>query len=159
MNKKGFTIYELVISFALAFAILLVIFNTSISLNKKLSQLYVKNKLSSKQIILNKKLGNDFTNKTISNILKENNKCTITYSDGSEIVVIANNADGNKHVLVGDEKIVFDEEVDINTDITCDYIELEDTYFDAPKYYQLKIPITYSSEKTDYGIDLFNFNT
>ena len=151
MKKNGFTIYELVISFALAFAVLLVIFNTSISLNKKLSELYVKNKITSKQIILNKKLGNDFTNKIISTIEKsaDSKTCTITYDDSTSVIVTANNDKDNKYVSINNEKISFDNNIKIDiSNIICEK---------NSAYDNIKIPIKYKGDQIDYGINLYNY--
>ena len=147
MKKNGFMIYELVISFALAFAILLVIFNTSISLNRRLSDLYVKNKISSKQIILNKKIGNDFTNKEIQNIISTSNTCNITYSDNTTTNIEISNRTGNKYIMVGNEKILFDDNILIEAELNKEYKtidELEDAInktkipFDKSNYFVKK---------------------
>lgn len=151
MKKNGFMIYELVISFALAFAILLVIFNTSISLNRRLSDLYVKNKVSSKQIILNKKIGDSFTNKDIESINLNQNTCTVEYKDNTNTKITINNADNNKYIMVGNEKIIFDNNVNIEKIEECSYNE-------NFKFYTIKIPIKYNNNNDiDYGIELYNF--
>jgi len=149
MKKNGFTIYELVISFGLAFAILLVIFNTSISLNKRLSSLYVKNGVSSKQIILNKKIGMDFNSKVITSATPNNNNvCEITFEDGKTIKLEISNEKDNKFVSIthnsSTEKITFDNNVNIDTNMICEKNHI-------------KVPITHSDDKIDYGIDLYNF--
>ncbi len=152
MKKNGFMIYELVISFALAFAILLVIFNTSISLNRRLSDLYVKNKISSKQIILNEKIGDDFTNKEIQNIISTSNTCNITYSDNTTTNIEISNKTGNKYIMVGNEKILFDDNINIDMGkIECQKMNVVD------KIYTIKIPIKYDNDDIDYGIELYNF--
>lgn len=146
-KKNGFMMYELVISFALAFAILLVIFNTSISLSKKLSKLYIKNKISTKQIILNKELGTKFNSTKVSTVETITNGCKITYDGGDTVSVIY--SDNDKYIQVGDEKITFDEEVDILiSDIKCEK---------DPEKSHIKIPIKYVDDNIDYGIDLYNF--
>ena len=150
MKKNGFMIYELVISFALAFAILLVIFNTSISLSRRLSNLYVKNKVSTKQIILNKKIGNDFTNKNILSLTPGDNTCTVTYEDNSEIEITISNETDNKFVMVGNEKILYSNDMNIEGIEECSY----NKNFD---FYTIKIPIKYSNDDIDYGIELYNF--
>ena len=151
MKKNGFMIYELVISFALAFAILLVIFNTSISLNRRLSDLYVKNKVSSKQIILNKKIGDSFTNKDIESINLNQNTCTVEYKDNTNTKITINNADNNKYIMVGNEKIIFDNNVNIEKIEECSYNE-------NFKFYTIKIPIKYNNNDIDYGIELYNYD-
>lgn len=154
MKKNGFMVYELVISFALAFAILLVIFNTSISLNKKLSELYVKNKVSSKQVIINKKVGSDFTNKVINKIVKSGNDCSITFDDGKTLNIKVSNNKDDKYISIDNQKILFSNEVKIDTsNIKCNKSEYSLGYY----FSHLKIPITYGSDTIDYGIDLYNF--
>ena len=154
MKKNGFMIYELVISFALAFAILLVIFNTSISLNRRLSNLYVKNKVSTKQIILNKKIGNDFTNKNIRSLNLESNTCTVTYEDNSEMEITISNETDNKFVMVGNEKILYSNDVNIEGIEECG----QDVYWSYNRYI-IKIPIKYNNDDIDYGIELYNFKS
>lgn len=149
MKKNGFMIYELVISFALAFTILLVIFNTSISLNRRLSDLYVKNKISSKQIILNKKIGDDFTNKEIKSIASTSKTCNVTYSDDTTTNIAIENTDNNKYVMIGNEKIIFSNDVEIG--------EIKSCYKDSNGAYRIKIPIKINNDDIDYGIELYNF--
>ncbi len=154
MKKNGFMIYELVISFALAFAILLVIFNTSISLNRRLSNLYVKNKVSTKQIILNKKIGNDFTNKNILSLTPGDNTCTVTYEDNSEMEITISNETDNKFVMVGNEKILYSNDVNIEGIEECG----QDVFWSYYRYI-IKIPIKYNNDDIDYGIELYNFKS
>ena len=154
MKKNGFMIYELVISFALAFAILLVIFNTSISLNRRLSNLYVKNKVSTKQIILNKKIGNDFTNKNILSLTPGDNTCTVTYEDNSEMEITISNETDNKFVMVGNEKILYSNDVNIEGIEECG----QDVFWSYYRYI-IKIPIKYNNNDIDYGIELYNFKS
>ena len=159
MKKNGFMIYELVISFVLAFAILLVIFNTTLTLGQKLSHLYAKNKMTSKQIILNKKIGTDFMNMDIKSLSNcTSSPCTIVYkqNDTTEIsktLTKGKDSNGIPYIEYGAvdnlERITFDKEVEIDNPISSIQTGAGWTL------YQIKIPIYYRNDPTDYGIDLF----
>ena len=104
MNKKGYLLSELIISFGLSFVILLVIFNTIINLNKKLSDLFVENKANSQQIVFNRKIANDFVNNSVVSMKydSETSTCTIGYDIGEKILIIKED-----NVIYDNEKLMF----------------------------------------------------
>lgn len=144
MNKKGYLLSELIICFALSFVILIATFNTVISLNKKLSGLFVENKASSHQIIFNRKIADDFSSKVVTGMDdSETNKCKITYSDetNGELII------GADYIEYNGEQISIPKEMKIGTSITCGKVG---------NLYKVKVPIKYLKQKKDYGIELYN---
>ena len=153
MNKRGYLLSELIISFALSFIILITIFNTTITLNQKLSDLYVENKAISQQIIFNRKIGNDFASKTVTDMDgSDPGTCKITYSDGVKTLEFSNKSGSNKaYIEYDDEKINIPDNMKIGDDkITCEIIN---------GIAKLKVPITYSRKDKDYGIELYNLSS
>ena len=88
MKKNGYLLSELIICFALSFVILIIIFNTTITLNKKLNLLFIENKAASSQIVLNSKVGADFSTKTVQQMTPTiddlgYDTCEIRYTDNT----------------------------------------------------------------------------
>ena len=69
MNKKGFTLVELITSFALASVIMIFIFNIVVLLKNNYISKSVRTDLMIKQSLLSQKLNEDFTNNNIKNIV------------------------------------------------------------------------------------------
>ena len=150
MNKKGYLLSELIICFALSFIILITTFNTVISLNKKLADLFVENKASSHQIIFNRKIGDDFSSKVVTNLKYVENEdstktCEITYNDGVKNLVI-----GANYIEYNDEQIAIPKEMKIGDNIVCGNVN---------NLYKIKVPIKYLKQKKDYGIELYNLGS
>jgi len=155
MNKKGYLLSELIISFSLSFVILLLVFNTTITLNKKLSNLYVENKAVSQQIILNKKIGNDFSIKTVTKVEKVSDitnykEYRISYNEGSTKILKIDS--DNNYIEYNDEKINLPDNMTI--DIMNSGITSED--ISGIKLIKLIVPIKYTKIDREYGIELYN---
>ena len=148
MNKRGYLLSELIICFALSFVILIVIFNTTINLNQKLNDLFVENKANSQQIIFNRKIGNDFSTKTVTGMSfdETSRTCTITYSTGPIDLVVT-----DEYIVYNNEKISIPNNMKIESVVTCK--------IDDNGIAKLKIPIKYAKQKKDYGIELYSINT
>lgn len=174
MKKNGYMIYELVISFSLAFAVLFIIFNTTLNLNGRLSNLYVKNKVTSMQVLFNKKIGDDFAVYNIDNIIKDGS-CTgdiycyiINYINkdryGNIVETITKKLNistekDNYYIEYGIdsnlERTKLDEDVsiDINEEIFTTNDLIESTPYN--KILKLNIPMKYLEEEKNYGIELY----
>lgn len=146
MNKKGYLLSELIISFALSFIILIIIFNTTINLNQKLSDLFVESKASSQQLVFNRKIANDFTTKTVKSLLKNDKTCIITFDNDTEKKLIV----GTDNIVYNGEQINIQKKMKISDTITC---EIENGIA------KIKVPIKYSRKDKDYGIELYNLST
>ena len=86
MNKKGFTLVELITSFALASVIMIFIFNIVVILKQNYISKSVRTDLMIKQSLLSQKMNEDFTNNNIKNIATCDSvkKCyDITFADES----------------------------------------------------------------------------
>lgn len=146
VNKKGYLLSELIVSFSLSFIILIVIFNTTITLNKKLSELYIDNKATSNQMIFNRKIGRDFSTNTVT---------AMTYTEGTKTCAITYNNSNTKNLIVTNTYIEYNnEQIDIpenmkvdNNNIICEIDNGIAT---------LMVPIKYSMIKKNYGIELYD---
>lgn len=160
MKKNGFLLNELLISFALSFIILLAIFNTTISLNQRLSDLYVENKASSQQIIFNRKIALDFANNELSKIEMNANKVfTLTYKNSDTTTMEFKNENNINYIKINDERINLDKKMtfkvpeSINEIFTCTNLE------EGRSLVSIKLPIKYLRKTNDYGIELYNITT
>ena len=99
MNNKGFLLNELLICSAISFIILLAIFNTTISLNKKLSNLYLETKASTQQILFNKKVAVYFANDELNKIEhNSSNHYIFTFSNEKQMSLEYSNVD--KYIIM-----------------------------------------------------------
>lgn len=146
MNKKGYLLSELIISFALSFIILIIIFNTTISLNQKLSDLFVENTASSQQFIFNRKIGNDFTTKTVAKMELTDKICTITFTDNTSRELIV----ATDYITYNNERIDIPDKMKIGDTFTC---KIESGIA------KLIVPIKYSRQAKNYGIELYNLSS
>jgi len=149
MNKKGYLLSELIISFGLSFVILLVIFNTTINLNKKLSDLFVENKANSQQIVFNRKIANDFVNNSVVSMKydSETSTCTIGYDIGEKILIIKED-----NVIYDNEKINVSSNMKISSDnVTCE--------INGDGIAVLKVPIKHPKQTKNFGIELYNLSS
>ncbi len=146
MNKRGYLLSELIISFALSFIILITIFNTTINLNQKLSDLFVENKAASQQFVFNRKIGNDFTTKTVDSMVLSDKTCTIKFTDNTERVLSVS----TDSITYNNEQIDIPDKMKISDTITC---EIKNGIA------KVKVPIKYSRQAKDYGIELYNLSS
>ncbi|MBE6153147.1 MAG: hypothetical protein E7166_02815 [Firmicutes bacterium] len=145
MNKKGYLLSELIISFSLSFVILIVIFNTTITLNKKLSNLYVDNKGVSQQIIFNKKIGEDFINRQVSKMTYDGttNTCTIEFGTITNTLVVT-----DEYIEYNKERIDISEKMKVDKNgIIC---AIDNGIA------KVKVPIKYIKDNKEYGIELYD---
>ena len=81
MNKKGFTVVELIVSFALTMLVVTFLFEMIISLKDIYVESGIKSQLLNKQAIISSKVNNDFKNKTIKIALKCGSGCLNFFFD------------------------------------------------------------------------------
>ena len=157
-KKNGFLLTELLISFSLSFIILLVIFNTTISLSQKLSDLYIENKAYSQQIVLNRKIADDMAFNKITNIGVANNrhKITITYDGIENPRVLEIDSGSNPSITYNGEKIQLDSK-NMRIDTTESQYPII-SYITSGRdcLVRLNIPIYYIRNNKNFGIELFN---
>ena len=156
-KKNGFLLTELLISFSLSFVILIVIFNTTISLNQKLSDLFVENKAYSQQIVFNRKIADDMAFQKVTGITETNTGTTIktiniSYENGvtKELTI---NYENEPSITYNGEKILINSNMKINfveKAITCNQI-------DGKFLLKLNVPIYYVRQNKNFGIELYSF--
>lgn len=86
LNNKGFTVVELLVSFALTMLVMGFLFEVVVSLKSLYNKTEIQTELLNKQGLISKILNEDFDNKTIDNFAPcdiQNNCYNITYTDGT----------------------------------------------------------------------------
>ncbi len=155
MNNKGFLLNELLICSALSFIIIIAIFNSTISLNQRLNNLYIENKALSKQIILNRKIAYNYSNYELNSLSKSNNKYTLKFDKNrtttievaANAIYVNNTDDENNKEMIS---------LDQNMKITSTSTIFNCVTINNKSLVSLKIPITYTGSNNKYGIELYN---
>ena len=154
-KKNGFLLTELLITFSLSFIILLVIFNTTISLSQRLSDLFVENKAYSQQIVFNRKIADDMAFNKISSIKEsvDGNKRTveILYDNGVRKSLIIDSDRDEPSITYGKEKVKLADNMKIKNQNT-----LSCTPIDGKYLLELNVPISYIRNTKNFGIELYN---
>lgn len=89
MNKKGFTVVELTVSFSLVSIIAIMLFNLIFSLKELYVSGDIKTSLLNKQAIMDKKIYEDLNSRDLKSITACGVSClTLTYADGSSNLLI-----------------------------------------------------------------------
>ena len=156
MNKKGFTVVELLTTFVLITIVVSLLIMISTSLSKMYTTSSTKTELIYKQSVISKKLNEAFLLKSIVRIDRCGTNCvTLTYSDYTTTRIEIDDAlihigkdtyDIVKHSTIGDVRIEL-----IYSPVTHGY--KYDTILN------IKIPISYKNLDDDYGINLvYQFN-
>ena len=84
MNKKGFTVVELIVSITLTFVIVSLLFQVLLALRDVYVSSGVRTQLLNKQTLMSSKLNEDLYGKSLSSVLKCGRNClNFIYSDGS----------------------------------------------------------------------------
>lgn len=164
MNKKGFTVVEMVTSFALAAIIITLFFSVVLTIKKIYTSSAVKTELLIEQANLSKKM---------NQIIKDNNVSSyeICTDENYDVCYEFNHIDGTIYKLLIntiENKITFDNytyKLDANSSIGNIEVSVEtvaevaDTYNNSFLY--IKIPIENSNlENEDFGINLvYPFNS
>ena len=85
MNKKGFTIVELIVSFSLAAMIGFFLLRITMVIKDLYTDSYVKTNIMSKQNIMTERMYDDFLYNDVKVVLKCGNNCLrFIFSDNSE---------------------------------------------------------------------------
>ena len=159
MNKKGFTVVELIVSITLTFVIVSLLFQVLLSLRDVYVSSGVRTQLLNKQTIISSKLNEDLYNKDLVTVLKCGRNClNFVYMDGTSsrlVIDVSNNIFryGNYSTeLVSGSRF---RDVDIRVEKTAD---IPDSKKDSVLIMQ--IPIMHNLFEESYGVNvLFPFNS
>jgi type II secretory pathway pseudopilin PulG len=92
MNKKGFTVIELIVSFSLTTIVILLLFQMLLTLRDFYVESAFKSQLANRQALLSSKINNDFKNKEIKIALKCGDYClTFIFEDNTSKKLIVDN--------------------------------------------------------------------
>ncbi len=156
MNKKGFTVVELLTTFVLISIVATLLISLSISLSKMYENTSTKTQLYYKQSIISKDLNESFLLKSVSQITNCGDKCLmVVYTDGS-----------SKRIQIENTVITIGDNVyDIVKNSTIGNVNIDLIYSPLPQSYKadtilnIKIPITYKGGDSDFGINfVYQFN-
>ena len=153
MNKKGFTVIELLASFSIAMTILIVLFNVVIMMKDNIADINTKSNMLVSKDNLAYNINKKFSEKDISSITicEDGVKCYLfTYSDDSTDKLVYNT-----------DSITFNNYTfDITSDITVSeptvtehYDSMNSTTYDG--YFTINIPIQF--DKKDYSIKAIKY--
>ena len=154
MNKRGFTVIELIVSFALTTLVVGLLFQMLLSLKEVYVASGFKSQMVNKQTLISSKINQDLNNKTLKIALKCGDNClNFIFEDGT-----------NKKLIVDDKNSTFSYG-DYSTKLVNGswfgdfYIRNEKIMgLDATSNYdsviEIKIPIGHSLLEEDYGINM-----
>lgn len=150
MNNKGMTLVELIMSFALASVIVVLLINVLLILK----DVYYNSSLKSELIITQSGLSNQINKKMISNNLLSYNNCgdncyDFTFTD--ETLQLNINKETNT-ITFGKTKYTYPPGVTIgDIEITK---ENYSTYIGNDSLFILRIPVEYNDMEEDFGINI-----
>ena len=159
MNKKGFTVVELIVSITLTFVIVSLLFQVLLSLRDVYVSSGVRTQLLNKQTLISTKINEDLYNRSLATVLKCGRNClNFIYQDGSNarmIVDTSNNifryGEYSTELVAGSRF----NNVDIRVEKTNDMPELN-----KDSVLIIKIPIMHNLFDVNYGVNvLFPFNS
>lgn len=158
MNKKGFTVVELLTTFVLITIVVSLLIVISTTLSRVYTSTSIKTELFYKQSVISKELNDSFLTKPITMISKctdSNNCIELSYSDlTTKKIRIDDNLihiDNNGYDIV-ENSIIGDVKFDII------YSPIAHPY-KPDAIFNLRIPITYKNIEGDFGINLvYQFN-
>ncbi len=153
LNKKGYMLYELLISFALASIVIINMFSIVVSLNKKMSQVYANNEIYKFKSLVYKKIAPDFYKYNIKNIVwnSSNQNLEITYDintgETKKLVV----SSGEKYISYNGDKTVAND-----LEIKLDKPKVKIITDNDTKILKLTIPLSYNNEQ--HNIEIYSVN-
>ncbi len=159
MNKKGFTVVELIVSVTLTFVIVSLLFQVLLSLRDVYVSSGIRTQLLNKQTIISSKINEDLYNKNLEAVLKCGRNClNFIYSDGSNARLVI---DVSNHIfsygdysteLVSGSRF---NDVDIRVEKTDGVSEAK-----LDSVLIVKVPINHNFFDTNYGVNiLYPFNS
>ena len=155
MNNKGFTLVELITTFAVASAIALVLFNVVLTIKN----IYSKTNIKTNLLINQANLSNQINSKSLSNQIVDINLCdlsthcyTITYSNGESYDLVIK----NKSITFGNYVYNLDDSssIDENNINFCKLIDSSVVDNTNNSILNIKIPIKNKTfENKDFGLN------
>lgn len=153
MNKKGFTVIELIVSFALTTLVVALLFQMLLSLKDIYVNSGVRTQMLNKQTIMSNKINSDFENKKITIALKCGYNClTFYFDDNTSKKLIIDTASST--FTYGDYVTKLADgssfgAVDVHTENVLNVgTGLNDSFI------TIKIPVKSSLLKEDYGVNI-----
>lgn len=158
MNKKGFTVVELTVSFSLVSIIAIMLFNLIFSLKELYVSGDIKTSLLNKQAIMDKKIYEDLNSRNLSSITACGVSClTFTYADGDS---------ANLLIDVGANTITYDNyTMKLNNGTSIEQVSFDTYSYQStnPKdnaVFHIDIPIKTTLLDDDFGIHIVKtYNT
>jgi hypothetical protein len=154
MNKKGFTVVELIVSFSLTMIVVALLFQMLLSLKDLYISSGFKSQLLNKQALMSSKINNDLKNKKIIIALKCGDNClNFFFDDNTNSKLIVD--DKNNIFSYGDytTKLVDGSKFG-NTIVRNEKINGLDPNTNYDSFIEIKIPINHVLLKEDYGVNM-----
>lgn len=159
MNKKGFTVVELTVSFSLVSIIAIMLFNLIFSLKDLYVSGDIKTSLLNKQAIMDKKIYEDLNSRDLRSITACGISClTFEYADGNSQLLIDV---GANTITYGNYTMKLNDGTNIGQ-VSFDVSQSTSSSTKDNAVFHLDIPITTSLLDDDFGIHIvktYNTNT
>lgn len=153
MNKKGFTVVELIVSFAITMIVVAFLFEMIITLKNVYVSSGIKSQLLTKQAIISNKINGDLKNKKIKIVLKCGTGClNFIFEDNSSTKLIIDQSNNlftyGKYTTKLIEGSSFGT-IDIHNETLVGIpADINDSFI------TIKVPITNNLLKEDYGLNI-----
>lgn len=173
MKKKGFTVVELVICFALISVVVVGMLSIALSYRKNASESKTRLELEEYKVNVTRKIQNDIINLGVDYVKYCDTAVTdcveIVFTDGtSKKIEVSSLEPGNRYIKYGGEKFKIEDDLegienptlkDVSTLLPLSGINVSVSFQNNSSTYKIDIPITHVAIEGEYGIHIVTNGT
>ena len=173
MKKKGFTVVELVICFALISVVVVGMLSIALSYRKNASESKTRLELEEYKVNVTRKIQNDIINLGVDYVKYCDTAVTdcveIVFTDGtSKKIEVSSLEPGNRYIKYGGEKFKIEDDLegienptlkDVSTLLPLSGINVSVAFQNNSSTYKIDIPITHTAIEGEYGIHIVTNGT
>ena len=173
MKKKGFTVVELVICFALISVVVVGMLSIALSYRKNASESKIRLELEEYKVNVTRKIQNDIINLGVDYVKYCDTAVTdcveIVFTDGtSKKIEVSSLEPGNRYIKYGGEKFKIEDDLegienptlkDVSTLLPLSGINVSVAFQNNSSTYKIDIPITHVAIDGEYGIHIVTNGT
>ena len=160
MNKKGFTVIELIVSFSLVMIVVVMLLQVVVLVKNLYVNAAIKTELLNKQAIMNRKISEQFTNKDIKAAVRCGKGClTFIYEDDSSSNLIITEEE-NKFSFIDNDSGTINYTTKLITGSSFGGIDITNETINGVadgknnSFIKIKIPVKHTLVDGDFGINL-----
>lgn len=160
MNKKGFTVIELIVSFSLVMIVVVMLVQVVVLAKNLYVNAAIKTELLNKQAIMNRKVSEQFTNKDIKAAVRCGKGClTFIYEDDSSSNLIVK-ADENTFSFIDNDTGTINYTTKLITGSSFGDIDISNETINGVadgknnSFIKINIPIKHTLVEGDFGINI-----